>query len=690
MPKVYNLIKIFLIVLLTVSFPLNSIVTKPDKDNKIMFKAGELLIKLNKGIQINSINNELNSKNFKVKKHFINISKLHGQDIYLIKTDSDSLNQSESSITSQILNIKGIESISLNYAKTADTIPNDPLFYQQWALNNTGQKYFGYGNTTGTDGIDVNAPEIWNISKGNPDVVIAVLDSGIDYLHEDLKSSMWKNTGEIPDNGIDDDGNGYKDDYYGYDFASNENGDNDSDPMDLSSINHGTHVAGIIAASQNNIGVSGLAPGVKLMALKAFRPNGYIYTSDEVEALGYIVMMKSRGVNIVAVNCSFGGESSSSFEKDAYQLVGEAGIIITCSAGNGDDDGNPVNNDTTPHFPSSYEVPNLLSIAATDSNGILGDFSNFGSSTVDMGAPGVAVRSTVMTGTGADPGTVNVNGTKYIVFQMTYSKFTNGITGTIYNCAKGLSSSDFPLSVSGNIALIERGDATFAEKTTNAKNAGAIGVIIYNKEPGTFSGTLGSEGNWPVVVSISREDGLILKNLETSNITLISSTISNYEFKNGTSMSSPYVAGAVGLIASIYQSDTIQKRYLRTLFCGKLNDDLSLKSKIGISLDLNSLLIQPVLGLTGQRVKNRSLLQTQYLDVITWQKNSQNSAHNISKYNLYKIDDNDLVFLESLSSDTTSYNNDDVSKTKSYSYVIVPVSAANVLGEPSVIFVSKD
>jgi len=131
MGKTFNLIAIFLIIL-TVSIPLNSVVGKKLNSEKILFKPGELLIKLNKGILINSIKGELNNKNFEVKKHFSHISKLQGQDVYLIKTDTDKLTISDTSITAQILNIQGIESISLNYAKTATSIPNDPLFYYKW------------------------------------------------------------------------------------------------------------------------------------------------------------------------------------------------------------------------------------------------------------------------------------------------------------------------------------------------------------------------------------------------------------------------------------------------------------------------------------------------------------------------------------------------------------------------------
>ncbi len=687
MKKYYGLPSILIIVLCMMSFNVNASNGNSNK-RKILYKSGELIIKLKKNLSINNIINNLHSAHFKVKKHFSQLSKINKREYYLITCDSNIFSK-DASIISLVAKIKGIEAVSLNYTRTTNVLPKDPLFYQQWGLNNTGQKYYGYGDIKGTVGVDINAPDIWNITKGNSDVVVAVLDSGVDYKHEDLKNSMWKNKGEIAKNGIDDDNNGYVDDYYGYDFGANNEGGNDSDPMDIVSINHGTHVAGIIAASQNNgKGVSGVAPNVKIMALKGFRPDGYIYLSDSIEALEYIVKMKNRGVNIVAVNCSFGGTSYSNIEKDAFKTVSDAGIIITAAAGNGDDDGKPIDTDTTPHYPSAYIIPNLIAVAATDANGKLGSFSNYGLNSVDIGAPGVAIKSTVITGTGSENGKVRVNNKDYTILKMEYSKNKKTTSGKIYNCYKGVSASDFPSEVSGNIALIERGEITFAEKVQNAKNAGAIGVIIYNNVSGLFSGTLGKKSNWPVVVSMSKEDGLKILNYEGQKGT-ISIPVSNYKFYNGTSMAAPHVAGAVGLIASIYPNDTVQNRYLKTLFCGKLSCELNTKTSVGSILDLQSLLIQPVLNIFGKKVANNSLLQSQYIDLITWQKNSQNNNYNIVKYNIYKVESTKISLLDSISADKTSFANQNTSKTGGTIYAVIPVSADGVFGEPATTYIGN-
>jgi len=685
MRKYYSLPSILIIVLCMVSFNINAS-NSNSKKIKILYKPGELIIKLKKGVSLNEVINNLHSANFKVKKYFSQLSKINQNEYYLIKNNINTSVQ-DASITSLVTKIKGIDSVSLNYTRTTNSIPKDPLFYQQWGLNNTGQNYYGYGDIKGTVGVDINAPDIWNITKGNSNVVVAILDSGVDYKHEDLKNSMWKNKGEIAKNGIDDDNNGYVDDYYGYDFGSNNDGDNDSDPMDIVSINHGTHVAGIVAASQNNgKGVSGVAPNVKIMALKGFRPDEYIYLSDTIEALEYIVKMKNRNVNIVAVNCSFGGASYSKIEEDAFRTVSDAGIIILAAAGNGDDDGKPIDTDTTPHYPSAYSIPNLISVAATDANGKLGSFSNYGLNSVDIGAPGVAIKSTVITGTGSENGKVRVNNKDYKILKMEYSKSKKTISGKVYDCYKGLSASDFPSEVSGNIALIERGEITFAEKAKNAKNAGAIGVIIYNNVSGIFSGTLGKKGDWPVVVSMSKEDGFEILDYEGQKAT-ISMSISNYKFYNGTSMAAPYVAGAVGLIASMYPDDSVQNRYLKTLFCGKLSSELNTKTSMGSILDLQSLLIQPVLNISGKKVANNSLLQSQYIDLITWQKNSQNSNYNIVKYNIYKVENTKISLLDSVSADKTSFANKNTSKTGGTLYAIIPVRADGVFGEPATTYI---
>src|SRR4030042_6641530 len=259
-------------------------------------------------------------------------------------------------------------------------LSNDTYFSNQWALSNTGQ-YAG-----GTLDADIDAPEAWGISTGSPNITIAVLDSGIDYNHQDLVGNIWQNPGETDClDGLDGDViNGYPDDCKGWNFV-----DGNNDPMD--DLGHGTHVAGIIGAVGNNgTGVAGVMWNVKLMALKFLDSEGYGTVSDEVEGIDYAV---ENGAKII--NASFGGLTYSSSEYQAIERANTAGVLFVASAGNGGDDGIGDNNDLTPHYPSSYNLSNIIAVAATDQNDIRVPFSNYGLTSVHVAAPGVYVISTV-------------------------------------------------------------------------------------------------------------------------------------------------------------------------------------------------------------------------------------------------------------------------------------------------------
>jgi subtilisin family serine protease len=274
------------------------------------------------------------------------------------------------------------EYVQANYVLTAAdfeaeaTIPTDPQFGSLWGLNNTGQ-------SNGTVDADIDAPEAWDVSTG-AGVVVAVIDSGVDYNHPDLMNQMWINTGEIAGNGIDDDNNGFVDDYYGYDFAND-----DGDPWDDDS--HGTHVAGTIAAQANNgTGVTGVAYNANIMALKFLDASGSGSTFDAIRAVEYATLM---GADIT--NNSWGGGGYSQALYDAIELSGQAGSLFVAAAGNGGADQIGDNNDALPHYPSNYDLSNLISVAATDRNDNLTSFSNFGATSVDLAAPGSSILSTV-------------------------------------------------------------------------------------------------------------------------------------------------------------------------------------------------------------------------------------------------------------------------------------------------------
>lgn len=256
------------------------------------------------------------------------------------------------------------------YRKT--TLPNDARFFEQWGLHNTGL-------ANGTPDADIDAPEAWDLSTGSSDIVVAVLDSGVDYNHEDLNANMWRNSGEIPGNGIDDDGNGYVDDYYGIDATNNS-----GDPMD--DDGHGTHASGSIAAVGNNgIGVTGICWNCKIMALRFLSSDGGSI-SDEVECIQYAV---NHGVKIISG--SFGEYSFSQSEKNAIDAARNFGVLFIFATGN---DGE--NNETRPHYPSSNDSENIIAVGVSDRFDQLVSWSDYGITTVDIVAPGDEILSTVL------------------------------------------------------------------------------------------------------------------------------------------------------------------------------------------------------------------------------------------------------------------------------------------------------
>jgi subtilisin family serine protease len=235
----------------------------------------------------------------------------------------------------------------------------------------------------------ISAPAAWDLSTGSAAMVVANIDSGIAYGHEDIGANIWRNLGETPNNGIDDDDNGFIDDYYGYDFFYN-----DSDPTDDAG-GHGTHTSGTIGAVGNNsLGVVGVNWNVRLMAIKIFSPNGSDSTSAMlVNAYNYILMMKNRGVNIRVTNNSYGGCGEAcgydQATKDAIDALGNAGVLQVFAAGN---NGRDV--EITPLYPASYTSPSVLSVAASDQNDNPTGFSNYGATSVDIAAPGSGILST--------------------------------------------------------------------------------------------------------------------------------------------------------------------------------------------------------------------------------------------------------------------------------------------------------
>ncbi len=275
----------------------------------------------------------------------------------------------------------------------------EPEYLYQWGLN--------------SDDYGINVVPVWEQTYGMDTTVVAVIDTGINYSHPDLVNQVWTNSGEIRNNGIDDDNNGYIDDYYGWSFDIGNN-----DPFDIDG--HGTHVAGIIAAENNGVGIVGVAPRVKVMGLRVSDDEGQLYLSSILEAVNYAL---DKGVKIF--NFSFG---SYSYVQSFYDLIDESDALFICAAGNGGADEIGDDNDIDPFYPASYENKNIISVAATDYYGNISEFSNYGNVSVDIAAPGYDILSTYL-------------GNDYVFMSGTSmaAPFVTGMTALIYGTSPDIS-----------------------------------------------------------------------------------------------------------------------------------------------------------------------------------------------------------------------------------------------------------
>jgi subtilisin family serine protease len=252
--------------------------------------------------------------------------------------------------------------------------PNDPLFKEQWSLLNTGQR-------AGKSGADVCATRAWTKTKGSRKIVVAVIDTGVDYTHQDLRSNIWTRPASLAP--YSDEDLGDFDDRHGFDAS-----DNDGDPMDDNG--HGTHCAGIIGAEgDNSDGIAGVNWEVEIMPLKFLGRNGSGTTKDAIECINYVVARKKAGVDVRIISASWGSTARSRALGDAIKRAGDEGILFIAAAGN-----SSTNNDTRPHYPSNYDLPNVLSVAALTRNDVLARFSNYGVKTVHIAAPGAEIMST--------------------------------------------------------------------------------------------------------------------------------------------------------------------------------------------------------------------------------------------------------------------------------------------------------
>ncbi len=323
--------------------------------------AGEVLVKFEPGVGISTAQSAHASLGVK------NVTDVEQIDGLQLAKLPDGVSVAEA--TGRYRALPGVEYAQPNYLYHIDAVPSDPRFEELWGMDNTGQ-------TGGAEEADIDAPEAWDVTTGDGDIIVAVIDTGVDYRHPDLVDNIWTNPSEVPGNGIDDDMNGYTDDVHGYDFVNY-----DGDPVDDHS--HGTHCSGTIGASANNgIGVAGVAWDVQIMACKFLSADGWGDTMGAVEAIAYADQM---GADIMSN--SWGG---GPYEEVLLDAIAGTDALFVAAAGN-----DSMDTDANANYPSCYDLPNVLAVGATDYFDDIAWFSNWGAETVDVFAPGEQILSTV-------------------------------------------------------------------------------------------------------------------------------------------------------------------------------------------------------------------------------------------------------------------------------------------------------
>lgn len=461
-----------------------------------------------------------------------------------------------------------VEYAEPNYIIHKASFPSDQYFNNLWGLNNTGQD-------GGTVDADIDAPDAWDITTGSHDVIIAVIDTGIADGHPDLADNIWRSTGETNcSDGIDNDGNGYIDDCYGWDFIGNDN-----DPSDYDG--HGTHVSGTIAAQgDNSIGITGVMWDAQIMPLRILGINGSGTTADAASAILYASAMGAR-----VINNSWGGSVNSQALKDA---IDASNALVVCAAGN-----SGTSNDALPFYPASYTSPNVISVAVSDNKDALASFSNFGANSVDIAAPGVNILSAVPVISAGTPVTVYSEDFDGASGDLPLSGWNRGGTNSTWAVTAGTGiggSNSLEDSPAANYLVNTNSRSWFASPFVSVKDnrytlsfqwKGAlepnVDYLDINYSPdgvtwdwtdfrtgstsglflpysADFTSIAESLGSFYFGFGLSSDFSINLDGVYIDDVSLVREplVISGYSYANesGASMSAPHVSGVAGLIFS--------------------------------------------------------------------------------------------------------------------------------------------
>lgn len=386
------------------------------------------------------------------------------------------------------------------------------------AATDETRNYFGQTVPFGIDAI--SARNVWAVTRGRA-INVVVIDTGVDYRHPDLSASYagGYNTLNRTSDGLDDHG-------------------------------HGTHVAGTIAATDNNLGVVGVAPEVRLWSVKVLDSTGKGTNEHVIAALDWVIKKKrALGGNWV-LNLSLGAKTASTAEREAFARAIDEGLLIVAASGNDSSADAPA----PVSYPAAYS--GVIAVGAVDERRNLASFSNQGPE-LSVVAPGVGILSTVQVGSGS-LAAVRTSDRGFVGRALDGSK-KGSVTGEWVFCGLG-KTGEFPSSVNGRIAVIRRGELPFSEKTRNAKAAGAAAVVMLNNDGSALNFTLlnsddptSSSFDWPVTIALSKTDGDVLLAAPGVTITVLNEN-DDYGYKNGTSMATPHVAGAAALAWSVAPS----------------------------------------------------------------------------------------------------------------------------------------